>query len=47
MSKPRKIRITYRQHPDVTPEEEREVLARVYRYALECGKERRAAKAKK
>jgi hypothetical protein len=46
MSEPRKIQITYKQHPGVTPEGEREVLACVYRYVLECGEKRSATEAK-
>jgi hypothetical protein len=47
MSKPYGSRITYRQHPDAKLEEEREALARVYRYVLECGEKRRAIEAEK
>lgn len=45
MSRSRKIGITYRQHLDVTPEVEREVLARAYRFVLDCYEKRKAAEA--
>ena len=41
----KKVRITYRQHRGVTPEEEREALARVYRFVLDCHEKRKATEA--
>lgn len=38
----KKIRITYRQHPSVTPEEEREVRARAWQFIFDCYEKRRA-----
>jgi hypothetical protein len=37
------VRITYRPLPDATPETERAVLGRVYAFALEKHREKKAA----